>query len=167
MVAIGTTLARARGGSSVTPTLTAANTVIQPGAKVRANATDNGNGGRVVVQSNLSTTVSAAISAKGGPDGGDGGFVETSGGGDGGLTATPDLSAARGARGTWLIDPFDLTLSDAQPGGSTAITLPAPSGGTQTILATDPPAAGVAWLALANLNSAAANIEISGRRTIC
>jgi hypothetical protein len=135
--------------------------VIQPGAKVRANATDNGNGGRVVVQSNLSTSVGGAISATGGPDGGDGGFVETSTGGMGfALTATPDLSAPRGAPGTWLLDPFNLTLSDAQPAGSTVITLPAPSGGTQTILATDPPATGVAWLSLANLNSATANVDI-------
>ena len=160
-MAIGTTLARARGGPGVTAAMTAANTTIQPGARISANATGNGDGGRVVVLSNLSTAVGGAISAKGGADGGDGGFVETSTGGMGfALAATPDLSASRGARGTWLIDPFDLTLSDTQPTGSTAITLPAPSGGTQTILATDPPATGVAWLALANLNSARANVDI-------
>jgi large exoprotein involved in heme utilization and adhesion len=39
VIAIGTTLDRARGGPGVTPTLTAANTVIQPGAKISANAT--------------------------------------------------------------------------------------------------------------------------------
>ena len=99
VVAIGTTLARARGGSSVTPTLTAANTVIQPGAKVRANATDNGNGGRVVVQSNLSTSVGGAISARGGPDGGDGGFVETSTGGMGSRWRRRRICPRRGVRG--------------------------------------------------------------------
>ena len=36
-VAIGTTLARAAGGPSVTPTLTAANVVVQQGAKVSAS----------------------------------------------------------------------------------------------------------------------------------
>ncbi|WP_448664718.1 MBG domain-containing protein [Sphingomonas sp. CJ20] len=55
------------------------------------------------------------------PDGGDGGFVETSAAS---LSFAPDLNistlAAAGQTGTWLIDPYDITISAA---GSNNITV--------------------------------------------
>ncbi len=79
VVAIGTTLARAKGGPSVTPTMTAANTFIRSDARIRADATTAGNGGNVTVLATSATTMAGAITAKGGPQGGNGGLVEISG----------------------------------------------------------------------------------------
>jgi filamentous hemagglutinin family protein len=52
VIAIGTDLARARGGPSVTPGVVSANVVVEKGARISANATDNGNGGRITLLSN-------------------------------------------------------------------------------------------------------------------
>src|SRR5581483_11928162 len=46
-VAVGTTLARAVGGPSLTPTRTAQGTLIRRGATISADATSRGNGGKV------------------------------------------------------------------------------------------------------------------------
>ncbi|HUB45456.1 MAG TPA: filamentous hemagglutinin N-terminal domain-containing protein, partial [Acetobacteraceae bacterium] len=78
-VAIGTTLARARGGPGTTSRHTAANVTVAPGATIAANATVRGNGGHVTVLASQATVMDGAISATGGPLGGNGGLVETSG----------------------------------------------------------------------------------------
>ena len=106
-VAIGTTLARAKGGPSVTPTLTAKNVLFQQGAVIAANATAIGNGGRVTVLSTGTTVMNGTIAAMGGPEGGDGGFVETSGAHilDIGPIASVNAAAPHGAGGQWLLDP--------------------------------------------------------------
>jgi filamentous hemagglutinin family protein len=105
-VAIGTTLARAKGGPGTTSTLTANTVQIAKGASIAANATANGNGGRVTVLSSLSTSMAGKITAKGGPQGGNGGFVEVSGAALS-LTGTVNVSAPLGAPGTVLLDPTD------------------------------------------------------------
>ena len=51
VVAIGTTLARAKGGPSVTPTSTTQNVNVQHGATIAADAITNGDGGHVAVLS--------------------------------------------------------------------------------------------------------------------
>ena len=79
VVAIGTTLDRARGGPAVTPTKVAANVSVKQGAKVSADASGNGTGGKVVVLSAGATRMDGLIAAKGGSTGGAGGFVEVSG----------------------------------------------------------------------------------------
>src|SRR5579859_591381 len=115
-VAIGTTLARAKGGPSVTPTLVAANTIIQPGAKISARASGNGNGGRVTILSTKDTSMAGTVNAQGGPSGGDGGFVEVSSDLGFALTGAVDVSAPKGADGTILLDPLDLTIGTAGTG---------------------------------------------------
>ncbi|MBV9017015.1 MAG: filamentous hemagglutinin N-terminal domain-containing protein, partial [Alphaproteobacteria bacterium] len=50
-------------------------TVIDAGAVIDASATGNGNGGNIAVWSDGSTTFNGAIYAKGGPNGGNGGWV--------------------------------------------------------------------------------------------
>ena len=50
-----------------------------------------------------------AISARGGERGGNGGFVETSGG-QLSVERAPDVGAAAGQAGTWLIDPFNIEI---------------------------------------------------------
>ncbi|MEM9174088.1 MAG: hypothetical protein AAGC67_02550 [Myxococcota bacterium] len=86
--------------------------VVAEGAEVRADAVTNGDGGRVVLFSESLTHVAGAVSARGGAEGGDGGFVETSGLERLSLLTTPDLSAAQGEGGHWLIDPFSIRLVD-------------------------------------------------------
>jgi filamentous hemagglutinin family protein len=113
LVAIGTTLKRAAGGPSVTATHIAAGVSVQPNATIAANATVKGNGGRVTLLSTTSTDMAGAISAKGGPQGGNGGFVEVSGDKAFALTGMVDVSAPFGLPGTILLDPFDLTVIDA------------------------------------------------------
>ncbi len=108
-VAIGTTLARAKGGPTATPTLVAANVGIQQGAKIVANAITNGDGGHVAVLSINSTQLDGAIAARGGSQSGNGGFVEVSGN-TLGMTGAVDLSAPNGTLGTLLLDPTFLDV---------------------------------------------------------
>jgi filamentous hemagglutinin family protein len=48
-------------------------------ASLKADATGNGNGGKIIVWSDDTTRAAGSISARGGSDGGNGGFVEVSG----------------------------------------------------------------------------------------
>lgn len=85
-------------------------TVIGSDASIVADATVAGDGGRVIVWSDEATTFAGNISAQGGPGGGDGGFVETSG--KNYLDARGSVSAAapQGEGGEWLLDPGDITI---------------------------------------------------------
>ena len=86
------------------------------GATINANATDSGDGGKVVLWSNVSdanstTTVAGSIYASAGPNGGNGGQIETSGhylNVDGIQVST---LASKGTTGEWLLDPSDITIS--------------------------------------------------------
>ncbi|MGH7050270.1 MAG: beta strand repeat-containing protein [Acetobacteraceae bacterium] len=109
VVAVGTTLARAKGGPGTPSGLTAKNVGIAAGATISADATASGNGGRVVVLSAAQTRDDGAITAEGGPAGGNGGFVEVSGH-DLALDGAVNTGAPLGATGTILLDPFDLTV---------------------------------------------------------
>ncbi|WP_409997516.1 beta strand repeat-containing protein [Curvibacter sp. APW13] len=80
---------------------------------VLANATGNGNGngGRVIVWADDTTRAYGTIEAKGGAQGGDGGFIETSGKRSldvEGIRAS--ASAVAGKAGTWLLDPADVSI---------------------------------------------------------
>jgi filamentous hemagglutinin family protein len=114
-IALGTTLARAAGGASITGQPTARSTTIQSGARVSANATQNGDGGRVTLLSSGVTTMHGTITAKGGPQGGNGGAVEISGN-HVRLGGSVDVTAAAGATGVILLDPEDLTISTTPVG---------------------------------------------------
>ena len=86
-----------------------------PGASISADATSAGDGGHIVLWSNSSTRAYGTLSAVGGPQGGNGGLVETSGGW---LDAQPlklDVSAPKGHAGQWLLDPFNVTIGDSEP----------------------------------------------------
>ena len=127
----------------------ATGTIIEPGARLEANATDNGNGGTVVAWSDVTNPLSVTraygtFEAQGGPNGGDGGRIETSGhwidveGSQGGA------SAPMGEGGLWLFDPWDVTISSTtSTGGEWSVAAPftwTPTGtptGTSTILNTD------------------------------
>lgn len=80
-------------------------------AEIRANATENGNGGEVVVWSDDTTLAAGRISARGGEQGGDGGLVEVSGKSRLAFQATVDTRAPAGKTGTLLLDPSDVTIA--------------------------------------------------------
>ncbi|MFC4314735.1 filamentous hemagglutinin N-terminal domain-containing protein [Steroidobacter flavus] len=80
-----------------------------------AGANGSGDGGRVITYSTEATQVYGALTARGGAAGGDGGFIETSGGWFDLGSSIPDASAAAGRAGQWLIDPHDLRIDSAGP----------------------------------------------------
>ena len=99
-------------------------------AAIRADATREGDGGKVVVWADQGTQYYGQVSARGGADGGDGGFAEVSAKGVLEFAGTVDLSAPVGASGTLLLDPSNITISTgansnitpASPFTSTAAT---------------------------------------------
>ncbi len=86
---------------------------IGPEATIRADALGaRGDGGTVTVWSDAATRAYGSFSARGGAEGGNGGFVETSGGWIDARPAKIDVAARFGRAGTWLIDPNDLYVVD-------------------------------------------------------
>jgi hypothetical protein len=103
-------------------------TIVEHGAKLTANATDNGNGGTVVAWSDVYngdsvTRAYGTFEAKGGVNGGDGGRIETSGnwldvkGIDSVLA-----NAYNGENGSWLLDPANITIESSNTTGGFYIT---------------------------------------------
>jgi filamentous hemagglutinin family protein len=86
--------------------------IVDEDSEIRADATQRGDGGTIIVFAEDLTSVDGEISARGGREAGDGGFVETSGLRMFQISRTPDLSARHGAAGSWLIDPFNITVSN-------------------------------------------------------
>jgi len=91
------------------PVYSASTTVAETGARISADALSSGDGGKVIVWSDDYTLTAAIISARGGLSFGNGGFVETSGGFLD-VRSAPDVGAANGVGGTWLIDPRDIEI---------------------------------------------------------
>src|SRR5579883_2181126 len=95
-------------------------TVMLPNASLIADAITSGNGGNVVLWSNYVTKDYGTISARGGADSGNGGFVETSSHNyldvNGALV---DTRATNGQMGTWLLDPTDVTISSSTDSNAT------------------------------------------------
>jgi filamentous hemagglutinin family protein len=88
----------------------AQHTTVAAGAQLLADARTQGDGGRVIVWADDTARVHGSISARGGPQGGDGGFIETSGKRMLEVTRAADASAPAGRGGTWLLDPNDITI---------------------------------------------------------
>src|SRR5471032_607740 len=78
---------------------------------IKADATGNGDGGKVIVWSDQATQMFGSISARGGAAGGNGGFVETSGHYLD-MQGTVDTRAPNGATGKLLLDPSDVYIAD-------------------------------------------------------
>ena len=90
---------------------------IDAASTVKANSTAEGNGGRIVAWSDGTTEIAAALSARGGAAGGDGGFIETSGKDTLAFRGSIDLKAPKGRLGDWLLDPTTVTVSDGSDTG--------------------------------------------------
>ena len=81
------------------------------GATLKADATEVGDGGTVIVWADDTTRAYGNISARGGANGGNGGFVETSGHHLETHGVWVSTSAPIGQAGTWLLDPLDVTIN--------------------------------------------------------
>ena len=102
------------GGLQGSGTLAHATTVtVAKGAKINASATQTGNGGTVSVWSDGTTQVAGTLKARGGALGGNGGTVETSGHQLDVTGIKVDAAAPQGVAGTWLLDPYNLTVTTA------------------------------------------------------
>ncbi len=129
-------------------------TYFGPQATLRADATEAGNGGRVIVWADVQTQAYGRISARGGDAGGDGGFVETSGKRRLDIgQAQVDAGAPKGKTGTWLLDPDFITVA---------------IGGTETLGAVDQFADLGASLTIApaTINAAVANVVLQANEDI-
>jgi len=103
-------------------------TFVSADSSIKADATADGDGGKVIVWADNTTRVYGSISARGGASSGDGGFVETSGKYLD-VTRAADVGASNGDGGTWLLDPEDVLITNASanmPGGLPSNTDPGP-----------------------------------------
>ncbi|MEL0031007.1 MAG: hypothetical protein VW778_09145, partial [Betaproteobacteria bacterium] len=120
------------------PEQNASITIISSDVTISADASEDGRGGKVIVWSDEYTKFSGEITARGGENSGDGGFIETSSKGRLDVAGSADASASNGNGGSWLLDPQNITINsgstddivDAVDGGDGFdFTLNAESGG--------------------------------------
>jgi filamentous hemagglutinin family protein len=149
-----------KGGGTVP---NATQTYINSNTVINADSLQNGNGGRVIAWADDATQFFGNISARGGANSGDGGFVEVSGKNFLTFQGQVDVSAPNGKFGTLLLDPDSLTIIDAPSGGTFDATF------SGSILANTPNigANTISWGALVSLGSGAnINLEATGDITI-
>ena len=87
---------------------------------IRADALHAGDGGRIVLWSEVQTDAALDLSARGGDQGGDGGFIEVSSRRVLNFSGLADRRAPLGVWGTLLLDPTDFTI-DPGAGGETTL----------------------------------------------
>lgn len=92
-------------------------TFVDENSILSADALRRGDGGQIIVWSEDTTRAYGSLSARGGARRGDGGLVETSSRGFLDVNGAPDVSARYGLAGTWLIDPYNITIGNAPTGG--------------------------------------------------
>lgn len=119
-------------------------TFVATDASIHVDAIDSGNGGKAIIWADDTTRYYGNISAKGGAEGGDGGFVEVSGKRQLDFDGKVNVSAAQGKGGNVLLDPENIILS------TSAGALADQPNGTPDIAFADPPAVGTT------------NVQISG-----
>ena len=94
-------------------------TTVAAGATIKADATENGDGGTVVAWSHDATRVYGFLSARGGAASGDGGNIETSGHYLD-MQGRVDTRAAHGKTGNLLLDPTDIYIANDQASATAA-----------------------------------------------
>ena len=139
-------------------------TFVLDGSHISASAIENGNGGEVVVWSDITdpeslTFAQGRLEAKGGALSGDGGRIETSGSGLEVNGIEVDTSAANGRFGLWLLDPTDITISTSGPN---QITVP---GALFDVSGANNTSSNSATISPATIDSAlsAGNVEINAQ----
>ncbi|MBA3023125.1 MAG: filamentous hemagglutinin N-terminal domain-containing protein [Gammaproteobacteria bacterium] len=93
-------------------------TFVDVTATINVDAVQNGDGGKVIIWADDVTHAHGSITAQGGANGGDGGFVETSAHYLDVAGIHVDASASKGEAGMWLLDPLNVTLGTS---GSTTL----------------------------------------------
>ncbi|MEM9212834.1 MAG: filamentous hemagglutinin N-terminal domain-containing protein [Cyanobacteria bacterium P01_F01_bin.150] len=96
-------------------------TYVGSNAEIRADAVTTGDGGRVIVWADQATHFTGDISAQGGSQEGDGGFVEVSGAESLAFGGEVNTQAVNGQMGSLLLDPANITISDTAPEGFTTL----------------------------------------------
>ncbi|HEV2394452.1 MAG TPA: filamentous hemagglutinin N-terminal domain-containing protein [Verrucomicrobiae bacterium] len=91
--------------------LNAEATVVGANASIRADALTLGNGGKVVLWSEDTTRFQGSIFARGGSQGGNGGFVETSSGNSLAFNGLVNTLAPAGRGGELLLDPKNIVIN--------------------------------------------------------
>ncbi len=112
------------GANSAIPNASA--TYVSADSTINADAITAGDGGKVIVWADDINRYYGNISARGGVQGGDGGFTEVSGKNNLLFGGYVDLRAPGGKTGTLLLDPLNLTIQAAGPdlaGNSTGLDL--------------------------------------------
>ena len=107
-------------------------TYIALGSEIHADAVNEGDGGTVIVWSDDATRAYGTITAKGGSSSGDGGFVETSGGYLDVANIDINVTSNNGQGGSWLLDPYDITIGSVDSFISSSGTDPITYIGTVT-----------------------------------
>ncbi len=84
-------------------------------AQILADAIVDGDGGQIILWSENVSRIDGAgnLKARGGAVSGNGGLIETSSRGFMSLNGTADASALNGVAGTWLLDPFNITITNS------------------------------------------------------
>lgn len=96
----------------------AQNTYVSSDSVIKANATNQGDGGKVVVWADGNTQFSGSIEAKGGVNGGKGGLAEVSGKQNLAFQGNVNLTAAQGSTGNLLLDPENITIVSGSGGAN-------------------------------------------------
>ena len=89
--------------------------VMAPTAEIRADAKISGDGGKVILWSDDYTGFFGEVTALGGAQGGNGGFVETSSKMNLQAFGAVNASASKGSAGMWLLDPGSITIDSTGP----------------------------------------------------
>jgi filamentous hemagglutinin family protein len=132
-------------------------TTVERGATISADATVLGQGGTIAINSTEMTVVEGRLTARGGPQGGDGGLIELSGQGRMTLHATWDASAPAGRAGSLLLDPVRIEVNDVSNPGQ---TIP---GTGDTIIATDGQGNNTLQLNAGQLSTSTGNIILEAQ----
>ncbi|MBT9313782.1 two-partner secretion domain-containing protein [Leptothoe kymatousa] len=96
-------------------------TFIDSDVVINADALQIGDGGRVVVWADEAAYFAGNISAQGGPQRGNGGIVEVSGGEYLALEGDVNTQALNGQAGQLLLDPINIIISNTAPSGFTTL----------------------------------------------
>jgi filamentous hemagglutinin family protein len=157
-----------------------ASVAVDKASVLNASAIQTGNGGSISVISG-STSFQGSALARGGISSGNGGTIETSGHELNFTGATVDAGATHGRDGSWLLDPYDLTVDsaaaatiDSSLASNTNVTLQTTATGTSGPGNPNPSGNGdiiidsaIAWNTIATLSlSAYRNIDINADITV-
>ena len=131
-------------------------TLLGSGSLIEVSGQDNSSAGTVLIRSDNHATFGGQVVARGGDNGGDGGFVDVSSLGQVDLWGTVNALAPAGKIGTLLIDPKNITVSAS--GGS------AYSAGSNNLFASNPGAN--TTITPTSINSSAATVVLQATTDI-